>query len=261
MVMGNQKSPPSPKMTGIKPRLSRQLLGSTAQLISVSSAYTLYTALLHICALGFISGKRKAIIPWAKVAMDPTAWIDEECYPTGFQWADPSKIQVGQVFHLLEHWRQREESGLIPLIWNPSCGLLADAERHSESIQSRRQSQLNPDSDSEEEDFAAQLGNISENNLESEPPQSPSSSPPWRGLGLPEHDEEEVADVECLAPPAVPHHSCKSGPHICALHSTYPPYIASDGEQSPGVPRTMNAHSDHGMSIINTPEILLIHYV
>ncbi len=131
--------------------------------------------LLHKCALGYISGKRKAIVPWAKVATDPTAWIDEECYPPGFKWADPSKIQVGQVFRLLDHWRQRQNSGLTPLIWNPSCGLLANTNRRSEHIRSRR----DPDSnhDSGEENFASQLDKIVENDSEPEQTQYPDDEP------------------------------------------------------------------------------------
>jgi hypothetical protein len=171
------------------------------------------TVLLLMCALlGFISGKKKAIIPWAKVAMDPTAWIDEECYPPGFQWADPSKIQVGQVFHLLDHWRQREESGLTPFIWNPSCELLKDVKQRSEHIRSRRNPE--PDSDSEEEDLVSQLGMISENDSESDHgnPPSPSPHPSQRVPGSPEPYEAEDT---------VSHHSCKSALSICELHITY----------------------------------------
>lgn len=157
-----------------------------------------YTGVLHICMLGFISGKRKAIIPWAKLAMDPTAWIDEECYPPGFQWADPSKIQMGQVFQLLDHWRQRQESGLTPLIWNPSCELLANAVRKSKKIQSRGQSQSDPDSDNDsgEEDFAAQLENISEKDPEADHARQPRYS-------------------------AEQHHSCKSELLIYSFHPTH----------------------------------------
>jgi hypothetical protein len=156
--------------------------------------------------------------------MDPTAWIDEECYPSGFQWADPSKIQVGQVFRLLDHWRQREESGLTPLIWNSSCELLADMERQSKPIRSRSKSQNNRDSDSDsgEENFAAQLGKISESDSESDPTQPLSPSPSQRGLRSLEPDEAEEADLECLAPPAVPHHSCKSELSIYAFASYLP---------------------------------------
>ena len=40
-----------------------------------------------------------------------------ECIPGGFEWKDPSKIHVGEVFHLLDHWRDREDQGLEPLVW------------------------------------------------------------------------------------------------------------------------------------------------
>ena len=71
---------------------------------------------IYICELGFISGKKKASIPWAKVTSDPAAWIYEECYPPGFNWADPSKIQINEVFKLFNHWRQRKQSRLAPII-------------------------------------------------------------------------------------------------------------------------------------------------
>ncbi|KAF8264581.1 hypothetical protein EI94DRAFT_1805674 [Lactarius quietus] len=56
-----------------------------------------------IAHMRFISRKKKAYIPWAKVTKDPTAWVNEECYPPGFQWVDPSKIRVNEVFHLFDH--------------------------------------------------------------------------------------------------------------------------------------------------------------
>ena len=167
--------------------------------------------MLHICALGFISGKKKAIIPWAKVAIDPTAWIEQECYPSGFKWADPSKIQVGQVFRLLDHWRQRQESGLTPLIWNPSCELLDGVEWWSEHIQSRRD--LESDGDSEE-NFASQMGRISENESEADHAQPPSPSPSQRRGSSDPHEAEELGA-------AASHHPCKSEPSICELHITH----------------------------------------
>jgi hypothetical protein len=84
---------------------------------------------IHICALGFISGKRKALIPWAKLTVDLTAWIDKECYPPDFKWADLSKNQISDVFQLFDHWRHQRQSGLAPIIWNSSCDILTDIER------------------------------------------------------------------------------------------------------------------------------------
>jgi hypothetical protein len=115
-------------------------------------------------------------IPWAKLSSNPSAWIREECFPAGFQWADPSKIRVGQVFQLLDHWRQREKDGLTSLTWNSSCELLTDVERLSQQVRnSRRKDGSESESDSDErdvrhrfsdgeaedEDFAAQLNEIS----------------------------------------------------------------------------------------------------
>ena len=105
-----------------------------------------------MCEPGYISGNTKAVIPWAKVIADPTAWIDENCYPLGFQWADPSKIRVGQVFQLLDHWRQRKADGHEPLIWNPSCDVLTRFDEQVHSQNARHRDQL-----SDEEDFAPEL--------------------------------------------------------------------------------------------------------
>jgi hypothetical protein len=186
-------------------------------------------------ALGFISGKKKAIIPWAKVTMNPSAWMHEECYPSGFLWADPSKIRVGQVFHLLDHWRQRKESGLTPLIWNSSCELLADVEHHSKDVRNRRQTQNDHsfDSDEEEENYANELAKISENDSESRsPPPTPSPHPMERGLGDPE-------------PLVVPQYSCKSDHSPHALHPTYLLYIVlSDHEQSSDTQPSKKAHTE-----------------
>jgi hypothetical protein len=145
----------------------------------------------HICIYdsGFISGKKNAKIPWAKVSSNPTAWIHEECFPSGFQWADPSKIRVGQVFRLLDHWRQRQKDGHSPLIWNPSCELLADVDQLSQPVRNQQQthaidSNLNENngaSSDEEEDFAAELDKIPH-----DPSESPSPQPTRkRAPGLP----------------------------------------------------------------------------
>jgi hypothetical protein len=81
--------------------------------------------------LGFLTGKKKQIIPWGALVKDPTSWISEECVPDGFEWKDPSKIQIGEVFRLLYHWQHRQDQGLDPLIWLPTCPLLQDVEQHS----------------------------------------------------------------------------------------------------------------------------------
>ncbi|KAI9429489.1 hypothetical protein BJY52DRAFT_1232597 [Lactarius psammicola] len=81
----------------------------------------------------YVSGKKKATIPWAKLSQDPSSWIKPECVPDGFQWADPSKLRIGDVFDLLNHWRQRKQDHLEPLIWMWSSHL------STAELQNRRQ--------------------------------------------------------------------------------------------------------------------------
>jgi hypothetical protein len=92
------------------------------------------------CMLGFISGKPKVTIPWGRLCEDPSLWIRPECFPTDFPWGDPSKIRVGDVFRLLEHWEQRREQHLKPLIWASTCPILADVDRSSSSEHTSGQS-------------------------------------------------------------------------------------------------------------------------
>ena len=129
----------------------------------------------------FVSGKKNAKISWAKLAADPTAWIEPECYPSGFLWADPSKIRKEAVLQIFDHWRQRKESGLSPIIWNPSCDILADIDRpynYLRTMENRWRDADNSDS-SPDEDFREELEAIPEDDLESH--HSPSSTPPPAG--------------------------------------------------------------------------------
>ncbi|KAF8265972.1 hypothetical protein EI94DRAFT_1803700 [Lactarius quietus] len=156
-----------------------------------------------IAHMRFISGKNKAYIPWAKVTKDPTAWIYEECYPPGFQWADPSKIWVNEVFHLFDHWRQRKQSRLDPIIWNPSCKIMADIERPVRRRQTRRpvhsSNNREPRRNSgEEEDFGPAMAGVAEDDIEPQYSVSPpvSSIPSKRTPSVPGpmESEEDVPD-------------------------------------------------------------------
>lgn len=86
--------------------------------------------------LGYVSGTKWAKIPWAKLCNNPSAWIKPECTPDGFQWADPSKIRIGDIFLLLDHWRDRQWQHLSLLIWVTSCPLFKNA---SPSLEHRQQ--------------------------------------------------------------------------------------------------------------------------
>ena len=64
-----------------------------------------------------------------------TSWIEPECVPDGFQWADPSKIHVGDIFPLFAHWREQQRQHLSPLIWVETCPLLRNASPSFEDCQ------------------------------------------------------------------------------------------------------------------------------
>jgi hypothetical protein len=78
-----------------------------------------------------MTGKKKLVIPWGALVKDPSSWIDEDCIPEMFEWKDPSKIQIAEAFRLLDHWRDREDQGLDPLIWVRTCPLFEDGVDYS----------------------------------------------------------------------------------------------------------------------------------
>ena len=84
---------------------------------------------------------------------DPPSWISAECIPNGFEWKDPSKIQVGEIFHLLNHWRDWQDKGLDPLIWVLTCPLFQDVEDPSKHMQTLQQARVPQMEDSDEEVF------------------------------------------------------------------------------------------------------------
>ena len=85
---------------------------------------------------------------------DQTSWIMEECIPDEFQWKDPSKIQREEVYRLLDHWRARQDNGLEPLIWVPTCPLFKDSEKTAKHVWAIWQAKaLQPPPESDEEVF------------------------------------------------------------------------------------------------------------
>jgi hypothetical protein len=84
---------------------------------------------------------------------NPTLWITKDCIPEGYAWNDPSKIQIDEVFRLLDHWRTQEDAGLDPLIWALTCPLLKDLENTTKTVQAGRQAQVLQPADSDEEVF------------------------------------------------------------------------------------------------------------
>jgi hypothetical protein len=93
--------------------------------------------------------------------------MDNECYPSEFQWADPSKIWINEAYCLLDHWRQQKESRLVPILWNPSCDILADVEKPYKPHQNAEHLQTNGGSNGgSDEDFSNELGAIHEQDEE-----------------------------------------------------------------------------------------------
>ena len=118
----------------------------------------------------------------------------EECYLEGFSWVDPLKLWNAQVFQLLDHWRQHEEDGLDPIVWNPQCKAFAGIETRrqqkrpssseSESPHEQRESsssstprQALSDRQSEEENYDDDLRKIMDKDTSSNHSPSPSPSP------------------------------------------------------------------------------------
>ncbi|KAI9431026.1 hypothetical protein H4582DRAFT_2085700 [Lactarius indigo] len=105
----------------------------------------------HIHESFFISCA--ATIPWGSLSSDPSAWIDEKCIPYDFEWKDPSKIRIDEVFHLLNHWRDRQDQGIDPLMWVPTCPLFNDTKQPTIHKQNIRHARPKQSDGSDEESF------------------------------------------------------------------------------------------------------------
>ena len=103
------------------------------------------------CILEYVSGRKKVKIPWGKICEDPSSWIQPECVPNGFQWADPSKIRIGDIFPLFEHWREQQKHHLSPLIWVPTCPFLRNASPSFEDWQQYNSNNSIPSSSSDDD--------------------------------------------------------------------------------------------------------------
>ena len=176
---------------------------------------------------GYISGRKNAIISWSKLSRNPSAWILEECYPERFPWADPSKLRLTQVFQLLDHWREREDDGLEPLIWKSSCELLTNRYQPSQAVRTQQRYQGASPSDSnspsksneslseresEEEDFADEIAKISDRNSDYDP-YDPSPSDPE------EQEEEQEEQEEYEGPQSIQDHT--ENTHTCISLITF----------------------------------------
>src|SRR6202453_2972052 len=188
---------PLPHQIITRPRWYNPCLGSTAQHISVSKpSLTTQWSPYHHAQLyhsGFLTGKAQTI-PWGSLATDPTSWIMEECIPNGFEWKDPSKIQIKEVFRLLDHWRARHDEGLEPLIWVSTCPLFKDDGQNAKHVRASRQARALQPPDSDEEVITLpKSDDIDQNSKDhSEEPHGPSEDTQTMSL---EHLERPHSDV------------------------------------------------------------------
>ncbi|KAH9047244.1 hypothetical protein EDB84DRAFT_1435042 [Lactarius hengduanensis] len=91
--------------------------------VTMSDGYkakVVQTLLREYCTthIRYVTRKAKQTIPWGSLVKDSSSWIEDDCSPNDFEWKDPSKIQIGEVFRLLYYWRDRQDQGIGPLmVW------------------------------------------------------------------------------------------------------------------------------------------------
>jgi hypothetical protein len=66
---------------------------------------------------------------------NPTSWIIVDCMPDGFEWKDLSKIQIDNIYRLLDHWKACQDSGLELLVWASTGPLFQDNNKTAKNLQ------------------------------------------------------------------------------------------------------------------------------
>jgi hypothetical protein len=93
---------------------------------------------------GFTTGNPMGRILWSRVVTNPTSWIIADCIPDGFEWKDLSKIQIDNIYYLLDHWKASQDSGLEPLVWASTGPLFQDNNKTAKNLQASRYTLCNP---------------------------------------------------------------------------------------------------------------------
>ena len=209
------------------------------------------------------------VIPWGKLEKDPPSWILAECIPSDFEWKDPSHIQVAEVRRLLKHWKDRQDQGLDPLIWVPTCPLFEDTEETSKRVRTVQQARdQQPIQDSDEEVFVlpSSEGSYQEDNGSDDNASLAKSS---NGGNSSDSDDEDSggSDME-------PHHrlvshqaensSCENHIHFLTLNLSHMHHIAMEDDGGPAVSdhnpaSTSRATLDLGSHFIYSFHILLMY--
>ena len=203
--------------------------------------------------LGFVTGKKMQVIPWGKLEKDPPSWILAECIPSDFEWKDPSHIQVAEVRRLLKHWKDRQDQGLDPLIWVPTCPLFEDTEETARPVRTVRQARDQQHIQvSDEEVFVLpssegsyQGDNRSDDNApldESSSASNPSDS---------DDEESRDSDVEpChrLSSHTAENSSCENHIHLWTLNLSHMHHVAMEDDSAPAVSEHNPASTSRVMS-------------
>jgi hypothetical protein len=150
---GFPELPPTTRNDGRKTKIVQSMLREYCTAHSRELYLNLFIEGAKTYGQGFITGHKNQVISWGLLAMDPASWIDSECTPDGFVWKDPSKIRIGEIHRLLDHWRDRIDRGLIGLVWVPTCPLFQDEDNAPSHRRRFRQAMGVPQDDSDDEVF------------------------------------------------------------------------------------------------------------
>ncbi|KAH9001968.1 hypothetical protein EDB86DRAFT_2827429 [Lactarius hatsudake] len=178
----------------------------------------------------FVTGNKKQTIPWGVLVKDPSSWIFDDCIPKDFVWKDPSKIQIGEVFCLLYHWKERQDQGLGPLMWVPTSPLFQDVEHPPQHKRHLRHARAQQSNASDQESF--NLSNFGDSNPASSSTDEPSSDssdsdPPHNRTSNGEHSMTEPSNKSST--------SDESSDHATAAE--HPPFHEPGEQSNPGSDR------------------------
>jgi hypothetical protein len=102
---------------------------------------------------GFTSGNPTGRISWSRLVTNPTSWIIADCMPDGLEWKDPSKIQIDDIYCLLDHWKACQDSRLELLVWASTGPLFQDNNKTAKNLQASQHTHTLQPPDSDEEVF------------------------------------------------------------------------------------------------------------
>ncbi|KAH9040941.1 hypothetical protein EDB85DRAFT_1886611 [Lactarius pseudohatsudake] len=137
---------------------------------------------------------------------------------------DPSKIQIGEIFCLLCHWKERQDQGIGPLMWVPTSPLFQNVEHPPRNKQHLRRARAQQSNASDQESF--NLSNFGDSNPASSSTDEPSSD---SSDSDPPHNRTSNGECETTEPSSKSSSSDESSDHAMA---TEPPPFHEPGEQS-----------------------------